>query len=311
MKKILTIILLFLLCLPGPAQSKKDLQATIVRLENQIALLENQVKSLVSSVGTQKAIIDSQTALLEKVSSSVEENEKQIAALRDSVYRLKATWHSTQLNTPATIETPGIYAVDLGLSVKWASCNLGASKPEDSGEYFAWGETEPKNDYNSSTYKWGSYNTITKYNTDSSYGTVDNKTVLDPEDDVAHVKLGSMWRMPTDDEWTELTTKCKWTWITYKGVKGYKVTSPNGNSIFLPAAGFRYDKTLNNGNDSSLSVGHYWSSSLNAYLGPGADGPEFAFGVILWPDIDIPPHSPLCSNSDRHCGYSVRPVYEE
>ena len=132
-------------------------------------------------------------------------------------------------------------AIDLGLpsGTKWANMNVAASTPEEYGGYYAWGETEEKDNYSWSTYKWcrGSYDTQTKYCTDSSYGTVDNKTVLDPEDDVAHVKWGGTWRMPTLDEQKELLNKCTWNWTTQNGVNGYKGTGPNGNSIFLPAAG--------------------------------------------------------------------------
>ena len=151
--------------------------------------------------------------------------------------------------------------VDLGLSVKWATCNVGASFPGHDGDYYAWGETETKITYDWGTYKWckGSRKTITKYCTSSSYDTVDNKTVLDPEDDVAHVKWGGNWRMPTDAELTELREECTWTW-TIEGAKyGYNVTSKkNGNYIFLPAAGYRVD-----GTDYGVgSSGNYWSSSL-------------------------------------------------
>ena len=160
-------------------------------------------------------------------------------------------------------------AVDMGTvvngkNIKWASFNIGASSPEEYGLHYAWGETEPKDNYSWSTYKWcnGSYSTLTKYNTSSSYGTVvDNKTVLDPADDVASVKLGGKWRMPTYAEWTELQTKCTWTWTTNyngTGVKGRIVTATNGNSIFLPAAGRRYGTDLG----SAGSDGDYWSSSL-------------------------------------------------
>lgn len=178
-------------------------------------------------------------------------------------------------------------AVDLGIELTredgttyklyWAECNLGAEKPEDYGDYYAWGEIEPyyssqdpltwkegKTGYNWASYKWcnGSISTFTKYNTDSSRGSVDNKTVLDPEDDAAHVSLGGKWRMPTDAEWTELRTECTWTWTTQNGVNGRLVTCKNGNSIFLPAAGYRYDSNL----DGAGSSGGYWSSSLNAGL---------------------------------------------
>lgn len=108
--------------------------------------------------------------------------------------------------------------------------------------HYGWGETETKSNYTWATYRFGHdpAGPFSKYNTESSYGTVDNKTVLDPEDDVAHVKLGGKWRMPTDAEWTELLEKCRWTWTSQGGMNGYKVTGPNGNSIFLPTAGHRY-----------------------------------------------------------------------
>ena len=150
--------------------------------------------------------------------------------------------------------------VDLGLSVKWATMNIGANSPEEYGDYFAWGETKPKETYSWETYKWceGTY-TVTKYCTDSKYGTVDDKTVLDPEDDAAHVNWGGTWRMPTRAEQDELRSKCTWTWTTQNSVKGYKVTGPNGNSIFLPAVGYRSDSSLSDVG----SRGYYWSSLLN------------------------------------------------
>ena len=151
--------------------------------------------------------------------------------------------------------------VDLGLSVKWATCNVGASSPEEYGDYYAWGETETKSTYSWNTYKWGnSSSTLTKYCTSSSYGTVDNKKVQESSDDVAQVKWGGSWRMPTDVEMTELRENCTWTWTTQNGYFGYKVTSKtNGNSIFLPAAGYHYDSSFYPGG----LRGYYWSSSLN------------------------------------------------
>ena len=154
-------------------------------------------------------------------------------------------------------------AVDLGLpsGTLWADRNVGADSPEDYGDYFAWGETTPKSTYNWSTYKWykGSSTTITKYCTKSSYGTVDNKTVLDLEDDAAYVNMGADWRMPTYDELEELSSQCTWIWTTQNGTKGYKVTGPNGKSIFLPAAGYRDDSYFSNAG----SRGYYWSASLH------------------------------------------------
>ena len=153
--------------------------------------------------------------------------------------------------------------VDLGLpsGTLWADRNVGADSPEDYGDYFAWGETEPKSTYNWSTYKWcqGSNDTMTKYCTKSDYGTVDNKTVLDLEDDAAYVNMGKDWRMPTVTQMSELKSKCTWTWTTQNGTNGYKVTGPNGNSIFLPAAGYCDDGSLRDAG----SNGVYWSASLS------------------------------------------------
>ena len=185
--------------------------------------------------------------------------------------------------------------VDLGLSVKWATCNVGASKPEEYGDYFAWGETQPKDYYDWSTYKWcnGSYDTQTKYCTDSYYGTVDNKTTLDLSDDAARANWGGSWRMPTRAEQDELRENCTWTWTTQNGVNGYKVTSKkNGNSIFLPAAGFRYDSSL----DSAGSYGFYWSSSLYT------DYPGIAYYSYFYSD------SVDWSYYYRYIGFTVRPV---
>ena len=195
-------------------------------------------------------------------------------------------------------EINGRRYVDLGLpsGLKWATCNVGASKPEDYGGYYAWGETEEKDNYDWSTYKWckGSDDTMTKYCTSSSYGTVDNKTVLDREDDVAHVKWGGTWRMPTLDEQEELLNNCTWTWTTQNGVTGYKVTGPNGNSIFLPATGY----SLGTGVDYRGSRGIYRSSSLYSnsscyayylYFGSRSNGWNYdgrCFGLSVRPVCD-------------------------
>jgi uncharacterized protein (TIGR02145 family) len=194
-------------------------------------------------------------------------------------------------------------AVDLGLSVKWAAWNLGAEKRSDYGDYYAWGETEPKENYSWSTYNWGTSSTsLTKYNTDSSRGTVDNKTVLEPEDDVASVKRGGKWRMPTDAEWTELRNNCTWTWTSdYNGtgIAGRIVTSNKtgytDKFIFLPAAGLQ-DYSTGLGRDGSY--GYYWSSSLYTDYPYDAWSVYFRSGNVL-------------RNDYYRCdGFSVRPVSE-
>ena len=193
-------------------------------------------------------------------------------------------------------------AVDLGLSVLWASCNLGASSPEEYGDYYAWGETETKDDYSWSTYKFktgtGLFSYFSKYNND------DNKRVLDSDDDAAHVKLGGKWRIPTHAECTELENNCTWTWTNdYNGtgVKGKIVTASNGNSIFLPAAGYRDNTSLND----AESRGNYWSSSLNK---DGIADPDFAF-YVYFDSAGRPMRD--SDDRDRYYGSSIRPVCEE
>ena len=193
-----------------------------------------------------------------------------------------------------TGEINGYGYVDLGLpsGIKWAVCNVGAENPWEYGGYYAWGETEEKENYDWSTYKWcnGSSSTMTKYCTDSYLGTVDNKTVLDPEDDVAYVKWGGTWRMPTKSEQDELRNNCIWVWINQNGVKGYKVTGPNGNSIFLPAAGYRHGT-----NPNYISNGNFWSGSLcgSSYT---AYYLNFSYNYGWYYD------------NVRYYGFSVRPV---
>ena len=151
----------------------------------------------------------------------------------------------------------GYAYVDLGLpsGLKWATCNVGATTPEEYGDYFAWGEVEPKTTYNWGTYKYGTDKyELTKYCTDSSYGKdgfTDSKTVLDPEDDAATVNWGGKWRMPTKEEIDELKNNC-----TY--VYG-RIVGPNGNSILLPFAGYRSDS----GAYQDYYTAYYWSSSLD------------------------------------------------
>ena len=142
--------------------------------------------------------------------------------------------------------------VDLGLSVYWAGWNVGASSPEGYGDYYAWGETNAKSSYtkdNSSTYG-------------KSMGSIAGNSTYD----VARAKWGGSWRLPTEDEFQELVDRCTWTWTTYEGVNGYKVTGPNGNSIFLPAAGWRYGTSLSR----KGAGGYYWSATPYEGLTDGA-----------------------------------------
>ena len=156
--------------------------------------------------------------------------------------------------------------VDLGLpsGLLWAKCNLGANAPEEYGNYYAWGETQPKEVYYPSTYRYctvdgnGNLQTLTKYNTSSDLGTIDNLTTLQAADDAATAALGSGARTPTKEEWEELINNTTVEWSTLNGVVGRKFTAANGNTLFLPAVGFR----LGSGLFFAGSDGSYWSSSL-------------------------------------------------
>ncbi|MCD8296553.1 MAG: hypothetical protein LUC88_03165 [Prevotella sp.] len=169
--------------------------------------------------------------------------------------------------------------VDLGLSVKWATCNLGASSASDYGNYYAWGETSTKSSYTISN--------CATYN--KSISSIEGKSSYD----AARANWGGSWRLPTSEEFAELKDNCYWTWTTVNGHKGYKVTGMNGNSIFLPAAGV-YD------NGSSLSsageIGHYWSGSHNY----ATDNTEAMYLYIC--------NGSYVFNGDRFWGMSVRPV---
>ena len=211
--------------------------------------------------------------------------------------------------------------VDLGLpsGLKWATCNVGATKPEEYGDYFAWGDTVPyyssqdpltwrekKTGYKWASYTWceGSSNTMTKYCNNGDYGYngfTDSKTTLDLEDDAARYQWGGSWRMPTQADWQELQDNCKWDRIDagnteFGGIAGYKVTSQKegykDRFIFLPAAGYRSGTILNNVG----SGGDFWSSSLNT------DSPDSAY------NLDFDSDNVYWGSYSRNVGQSVRPV---
>ncbi|MBO4370925.1 MAG: hypothetical protein J5808_06165 [Paludibacteraceae bacterium] len=188
--------------------------------------------------------------------------------------------------------------VDLGLSsgTLWATCNVGAESPEEYGDYFAWGETSPKLDYSWETYKYGDvYEQPTKYctkNSDGKDGFVDDKAMLDAYDDAATVNWGYDWRMPTVDEIEELNSECSSTWTSQNGKIGRLFTGPNGNTLFLPAAGY-FAKT------SLYNVG-YGGSCWSSMLAVG--GPWSAY-YYYWDSTE----KAVIRNS-RVCGRPVRPV---
>ena len=202
-------------------------------------------------------------------------------------------------NCAITVES-AFPAVDMGLSVRWCTCNLGATKPEEPGGYYAWGETSTKTDYDWSTYTLcnGANNSLKKYCTMSYYGNVDDKLVLEAADDAAVHIMGGDWRMPTQEEFDELMnpSNCTWTWDTENGANGYRVTSKkNGNSIFLPAAG-GMGGIEGYGLVYMGERGFYWSSSLYKTI-PNC-GCGMAFGATWFEQT-------FC---ERCVGENIRPV---
>lgn len=242
-------------------------------------------------------------AVLFSVNNAVAQNTMRIHLTNGTVHEIglseidKIDW-CEKINPTATFEDITINgttyhlgvsgAIDLGLSVKWAAFNVGATAPSDYSDHYAWGETETK-----TTYDWSTYldspnrdgNSFTKYATDK-------KTQLDPEDDVAHVKWGGDWRMPTDAEMTELRTKCTWTWTTYGGHNGYVIIGSTGNAIFLRAAGYRLDSSIRYAGSS----GYYRSSSLDEEYSGNAWSVYFNSSDVSRRYIS------------RNYGQSVRPV---
>ena len=219
-------------------------------------------------------------------------------------FRPKVTFTSEPASTPPTPssgEIDGHEYVDLGLpsGTLWATCNVGADTPEGYGDYFAWGETEPKDEYSWANYKWceGTWNTMTKYCYNSQFGYngfVDEKTELDPEDDAAYVNWGSSWLMPTFEQQQELIDNCTSTWTSLNGVFGYLFTGPNGKTMFLPAAGDRYEDAL----FFEGSNGYYWSRTIFSSEPDGAYRIYFNSGGVYW------------LYEARFYGFPVRPVVE-
>ena len=210
--------------------------------------------------------------------------------------------------------------VDLGLSVKWATCNVGADKPEDSGDFIAWGETSPY--YSSlnprvwkegkeSGYNWSSYFDVKTYPSSdpryyqSNFGITFKKydistgnTILEAVDDAAHVNWGGNWRIPTVKEIKELIENCTWTWTTLNGVEGYKIISiSNGNSIFLPAARFVYNPDSDPVNQ--YITANYWSSSLSSSY-------SYCAGSLFFNKINHRIY--LEDNTERNNPLPIRPV---
>lgn len=181
--------------------------------------------------------------------------------------------------------------VDLGLpsGILWATCNIGAFSPSEIGDYFAWGENEPKDAYGWETYELcrGSYDSIFKYTK------IDGKKVLEPEDDVSKSILGEEWRIPTKEDMEELIEECDWDWISYEGHLGWKITGPNSNTIFLPAAGSASSYKITGINE----LGRYWTATRGT-------SDNFAYNLRFKEFKD----SIVIFSDTRFYGRTIRPV---
>ena len=215
-------------------------------------------------------------------------------------------------NADSGLEWSGEF-VAMGDGIYWATKNIGANNPQESGYYFAWGETETKTSYSWDTYKWGTaYNELTKYNDDSNFGTVDNPTYLylQSDDDAARVNLGPGWLTPQKSDWQWLIDNCTWEWTDDydgSGAKGYVVTSNvdgyTSNSIFLPAAGFYMNATAR-----QRHLGYYWSAN-HGRMNP-AVGEEKCVPYMAW-YMSFTSSGHQVSSVDRIYGIPVRPIYRE
>ena len=258
-------------------------------MKAQIEALGTGQADIVGSINNTTAAINS---LIAAVNSGNADTAAALAQIIQKLEELKEKIGNGGGGVIPPTPQPTMEYVDLGLPVKWATCNRGATKPSDYGDYYAWGETMVKADYSWDTYKWGKENNITKYN-DS-----DGKTVLDPEDDVATAKLGSPWRMPTKDEINELIGVCTWKWTKKNGVRGHEVKGPNGKTIFLPAAGTRKGFELLYTGES----GFYWSASRASNEINQAFYFDNGYSNITGGNLI---HARI---TDRYRGYTVRPV---
>lgn len=209
----------------------------------------------------------------------------------------------SKISNPTGYETGHGY-VDLGLpsGTKWATCNVGAQSPHEFGGYFAWGETLEREYYEFFDWEYYKYckgddSSFTKYCLDRDYGIADGKTELTISDDAARAQWAGSWRMPTNEQWSELVSKCEWVWKPYCGNNGYYVKGPNGRTIFLPAAGMQEDE----GNITYNESCRYWSRTLCDW-----NGCQKAWGFILHPDIVM-----YSEPFDRCYGLTVRPVKEK
>lgn len=209
-------------------------------------------------------------------------------------------------NSNSSVNNNGHQYVDLGLpsGTLWATCNVGALAPEDLGGYYAWGETDEKETYSWETYKWCDGTqpkvtnpSLTKYCDRGGYGALDGKITLELADDVAHIKWGGSWHIPTQEEVLELINNCESEWTNVNGVNGMTFKGVNGNSIFIPAAGYKKNAKYYTGE------GQYWTTSL------GNHSTSIPYLEFLKSGIET--YEGDLYSTQRYSGFSIRPVLSE
>lgn len=284
---------------------------SIVLSESSIKLKPSETKQLTAIIKPDNATNKSITWSSSKTSVATIDNTGKVTAIADGTCVItciamdgSGVYDECQVTVSSTNEHE---CVDLGLpsGTLWATCNIGANSPEEYGDYFAWGETQPKSNYSWSTYKWcnGTNTSLTKYCTKSEYGKVDGRTELLPEDDAATANWGSEWHMPDFEQIVEVVDNTTTTWAKERGVFGYRLTSNvNGNSIFLPAAGYR--------DGTTHCVDYYDYSNVAVCLANRisyGDYPDHAVGLFRARNNGV--ISDIVFLYERRCcGFTVRPV---
>ena len=279
-----------------------------------LSTTRTKLKEAAEASGTTQASVLTELQKLVTKAAELQEEVKQgkssaalaVAAILKQLEEIKAKIGGTP--TPPTPPTEEAEYVDLGLSVKWAARNLGANSPEQPGDYYAWGETEPKERYNDDNYKYGKAGTMesgsiayfmTKYCVEAALGLdgfTDGKTQLEPTDDAATVRLGAPWRMPTEAEIKELVAGCTWSKETINDIPCLRATSKaNGKSIVICVSGFM-SGTIN---DTRGTMTMLWTSTL--YSGECDRGVTFL-------ELGKETFNPAVGYGFRFLGLPIRPV---
>lgn len=298
-------------CGGGSGEGKEDFPVSSVELnKNQLELFVGSSDKLVATVKPDNATDKTVKWKSSNANIVSVDNEGKVSAIKEGTSIVTAKAGNKTATCNITVKKDPGY-VDIGLSVKWATRNLGASTPSEYGDYYAWGEIETKSRFSTDNYMWFNYRGsvseyIIKYNSLSEFGPVDQKKVLDKDDDAAFKKLGGNWRMPTADEMIELystanSSNYKWEWVEINGHYGWNITYlVNLNTIFLPAAGYRIELALYKDN----TEGYFWSSNVSVPVNKYDNPYQAECLSIDKTEVSI-------YGMYRYYGLPIRPIYKE